>query len=189
MLLDTYFFQVIYSLANKWWLLDWLGIFFAEYGGYLIILIAIFLLIGEKNWRKRIYFSASAILAVILARGLITEIIRFFYYRPRPFLILQIQPLINHDLTGSFPSGHAAAYFALALAIFYFLKQTQSNSSEQLSGGSRWGWWLLILALIIGIARIFAGVHWPSDILVGALIGLGSAFLVKKFFPPISKEA
>lgn len=169
--MDVSLFNLINGLTGKWWFLDWLGIFFAEYGGYLMILIAIFLLIGEKNWRKRIYFSASAILAVILARGLITEIIRFFYYQPRPFLVLKIQPLINHDLTSSFPSGHAAAFFALALAIFYF--------------NQKWGWRSLVLALVISLARVFVGIHWPVDVLAGALIGLGSAFLIKKFFPKI----
>jgi undecaprenyl-diphosphatase len=166
---DFLIFNFIYGLANKWWPLDWLGIFFAKYLGYFIVLVAVFFLIKERNWHQRIYFFALGGLSVILARGLITEIIRFFYYRPRPFLVLQIQPLINHDITGSFPSGHATAFFALALAIFYFNR--------------KWGWRCLILALLIGLARIFVGVHWPLDILAGAIIGLGSAFLIRKILP------
>ena len=43
-----------------------------------------------------------------------------------------------------------------------------------------------IFALLIGAARIFVGVHWPSNILVGTIIGLVSAFLVKKLLPKIS---
>lgn len=176
MTIDQTIFNLIHGLAGKWWPLDWLGIFFAQYLGYLIVLVAIFIFIKEKNWRQRIYFFALASLSVILARGLITEIIRFFYYRPRPFLALQIKPLADHDVTSSFPSGHAAAFFALVLVIFYFLKQAQDKS--------KWGWRSLILALLIGVARIFVGIHWPSDILAGALIGLVSAFLVKKILPP-----
>ena len=171
MTIDQIIFQVINGLAHKWWLLDWLGIFLASYLNYFLILIAIFLLIKERNWRWRIYFFCLASLSVILARGVITEIIRFFYYRPRPFLVLQIQPLVNHDITASFPSGHATAYFALALAIFYINR--------------KWGWWFLGAALLMGLARIFVGVHWPLDILAGALIGLGSAFLIKKLLPKI----
>lgn len=120
MTIDQIIFRLINGLAGKWWPFDWLGIFFAEYLGYFIVLIAIFIFIKERNWHQRIYFFALAGLSVILARGLITEIIRFFYERPRPFLTLQIQPLIEHNLTSSFPSGNAAAFFALALAIFYF---------------------------------------------------------------------
>ena len=175
MTIDQIIFQAINDLVHKHWLLDWLGIFLASYLNYFLILIAIFLLIKEKNRRQRIYFFCLAALSVILARGIITEIIRLFYYRPRPFLVLQIQPLVNHDITASFPSGHATAYFALALAIFYFNR--------------KWGWRCLILALLIGLARIFVGFHWPLDILTGALIGLGSAFLIRKLIPQIPRNS
>ncbi len=171
---ETSLFNFIHGLAGKWWPLDWLGIFFAEYLGYLIVLVAIFIFLKEGDWRSRIYFFALASLSVILARGIITELIRFLYYRPRPFLALEIQPLVEHGQASSFPSGHAAIYFALALAIFYLDK--------------KWGWRCLILALLIGLARIFVGVHWPLDILAGAIIGAGSAFLIKKFLPQLEKQ-
>lgn len=167
--LDISLFQIINNLAGKWWLLDWLGIFFANYLGYLLVFMAFCFLLKQKNWRQKIYFFSLATLSVILARGLITELIRFFYYRPRPFLVLKIQPLINHDLSGSFPSGHAAAFFALALAIFYLNK--------------KWGWWFLGTAFLMGLARIFVGLHWPLDILTGILIGILSVFVVKKLLP------
>ena len=186
---DSYFFHLINGFSHKFWLLDWLGIFLASYINYFLILIAIFLLIKEKNRRQRIYFFCLAALSVILARGIITEIIRFFYYQPRPFLVLQIQPLVNHDITASFPSGHATAYFALALAIFYFLRrvsaQGETFSGRQDKFNQKLGWWCLGMAFLIGLGRIFVGLHWPMDILVGAIIGLGSAFLIKKLLPKI----
>jgi undecaprenyl-diphosphatase len=163
---DLSFFRLVNNLAGKYWPLDWLGIFLAEYLGYFLILGIVYLLIKEKNWRWRIYFFSLTTLSVILARGIITEIIKFFYYQPRPFLVLEIQPLIEHNLTSSFPSGHAAAFFALALVIFYFNK--------------KWGWRCLILALLIGLARIFAGIHWPLDIIGGAIIGLISGLVIQK---------
>jgi len=173
--MDKFIFQIIHSLAGKFWPLDWFDIFLAEYLPYLMALVVIFLLIQEKDWRQRIYFFALTGLSVILARGIITEVIRFFYYRPRPFLALGFQSLLgNSDIAGSFPSGHAAAYFALALAVFYLDK--------------KWGWRFLIAAIIICIARVYVGVHWPSDILVGAIIGLGSAFVIKKILPKLKSE-
>lgn len=169
-------FNFIHGLSGKFWLFDWLGVFCAEYLPYLMVFFTLFILIKEKSWRQRIYFFSLAGLSVILARGFITEIIRFIHYRPRPFLALGFQSLLgNSDVAGSFPSGHATAYFALALAVFYFNK--------------KWGWWFLIAAIVMGIARVFIGVHWPSDILVGALIGLVSAFVVKKILPEQSKPA
>jgi undecaprenyl-diphosphatase len=162
-------FKFIHDLSGKFWLFDWIGIFLAEYLGYILVLIAAIFLIKEKSWRQRIYFFSLSALSVILARGVITEIIRFFYPQDRPFMALQFQPLISHEVSFSFPSGHATAYFALALAVFYINR--------------KWGWRFLATALIMGLARIYVGIHWPLDILVGALIGLGSAFLVKNVLP------
>jgi undecaprenyl-diphosphatase len=167
--MDLSLFHFINGLANKFWLFDWLGIFLASYFPYFLILIAIYLLLRRGNWRESIYFFSLASLSVILSRGIITEAIRFFYHRPRPFLALEIQPLINHLDSGSFPSGHATSFFALALAVFFINK--------------KWGWRFLVATIVIGIARIFVGVHWPSDILGGAIIGLGSAFLIKMLLP------
>ncbi|MEK7162992.1 MAG: phosphatase PAP2 family protein [Patescibacteria group bacterium] len=166
--MDIYFFNIINSFAGRWWALDWLGIFLANYLGYFLVAIAILILIKEKDRRRQIYFFSLVMLSVIISRGIITEIIRFFYYRPRPFLVLEIKPLISHISTASFPSGHAAAFFALALAVFYFNKKV--------------GWWFLISAVFMGLARIFVGVHWPSDILAGMIVGLGSVWLVRFIF-------
>lgn len=167
--MDDSLFVFINNPAGEWWPIDWLGIFLAEYLAYLLILTAIFLFLREKSRLRRIYFFALAALSVILARGIIAEPIRFFNYRPRPFLVLGFEPLISHSATGSFPSGHAAAFFALALVVYFFDKQ--------------WGWRFLAAALLMGIARIFVGVHWPTDILAGALIGAGSGVLIKKILP------
>ncbi|MBI5079056.1 phosphatase PAP2 family protein [Candidatus Wolfebacteria bacterium] len=172
--MDFYIFQLINGLAGRLWSLDWFAVFFADYSGYFLILIVPILFLREKNWRKRIYFFSLAVLSLILSRGIITEIIRFFYERPRPFLTLGFQPLANHIQNGSFPSGHASFFFALALSIFYFNKL--------------WGWRFLAMATVISLARVFTGVHWPSDILAGAVIGLGSVFLIKRILPPLEKS-
>lgn len=169
MAFDAFIFQLINNLARRWQWVDWLGVFFGDYLGYFLILAAAFLLIKETTGKRQIYFFSLAALSVIFSRGIVVEAIRFFYERPRPFLVFEIQPLINHQPTGSFPSGHAAAFFALALAVFYINK--------------KWGWRFLAAALIIGLARIFTGVHWPLDILAGALIGLLSAFFARKILP------
>lgn len=168
---NLYLFQIISGYSGKWWPLDWLGIFFAQYLPYIFVLAAIYLLIKQKNLRQRIYFFSLAALSVILARGIITEIIRFIFPKPRPFVALSINPLISHDLSSAFPSGHASAYLALALAVFFINRKL--------------GIWFLIGSFIMGIARIFVGVHWPLDIAMGALIGLASALLIKILLPKI----
>jgi undecaprenyl-diphosphatase len=174
---DYYFFHLLNNLSHKWWLLDWFGVFLAKYLAYAMIIIAILVFFKEKNWRQRIYFFCLSSLSVILSRGIITEAIRFFYHRQRPFIEFKFIPLVNHDVSAAFPSGHAATYFALAFAIFYFIGQTEDNPNPKL------GWWCLGMALLMGLGRIFCGVHWPTDIIAGALIGWGSVWLVKKILP------
>ena len=174
---DESLFRLINGLSGKVAILDWLAIFLADYLGYVLILGAIILFFQEKKWQQRFYFFSLGALSIILSRGILTEAIRFFYYRPRPSVALGIHPLINSDVTGSFPSGHATAYFALAMVVYYFCEKNKESISR------KWQMWFIGLTVLMGIARIFIGVHWPSDILVGAIIGIGSAFLVKQILP------
>jgi undecaprenyl-diphosphatase len=164
---DYSLFQLINGLARQNKILDGPAVFLANYFQYFLIVIAFFLVFNKtKDWRRRLFIFSFFALSVILARGLITEIIRFFYSRPRPFVVLNISPLINHDITGSFPSGHMTFYFVLALTIFLLNKKR--------------AWFFVAAVILMGLARIFVGVHWPTDILGGILIAIFSYFFVQK---------
>ena len=67
----------------------------------------------------------------------------------------------------SFPSGHAAFFFALAMAVYFYNK--------------KWGTWFFATAILITVARVIAGVHYPPDILGGAVIGIMVAYIVFYF--------
>ncbi|MBI5306255.1 phosphatase PAP2 family protein [Candidatus Wolfebacteria bacterium] len=173
--MNLYLFNLIHDLSGRWWLSDFAAIFFAEYLGYFLILAAIILILKEKNIRSRIYFFSFILFVSILSKGIIADIIKFFYHQPRPYALLDFKPLIEADGANmSFPSGHAAFFFALALPIFFLNRKA--------------GYWFFGGAVLMGIARIFTGVHWPADILVGALIGLASGFLIKKILSSIDKN-
>ncbi len=170
--MDQSLFLLIHSWAGKSRVLDLLGIFLADYLGYFLIFIALYLFFSKSaasDWRIRLQRFLFTVLVLILSRGLFTEIIRYFYHKPRPFLVLDFVPMVNHDANWAFPSGHAAFYFALAAAVFYLM-------------GRSWGWRFMLGALLIGIARVFAGVHWPLDIIAGLLVALASFFIVKYIF-------
>ncbi len=122
-----------------------------------------------RDKKKELRMLIGVFLAGILSRFIFTEIIRYFYNRPRPFEVLQnVHQLIQHEAGGSFPSGHAAFFFALATGIFFYRKW--------------WGVLFYALALAIGLARVAAGLHWPSDILAGAVVGIFSAILINFLF-------
>lgn len=81
----------------------------------------------------------------------------------RPFQTHQVHQLIPHEPGLSLPSDHATAAFALAFGVGLFLHR-------------RWGLLLLLAALVVGVSRIWVGVHYPGDIAVAvAIAGLAAA--------------
>ena len=163
--MDTVLFKLLNQLAgiNIW--SDRLIVFAADYLLYFLILFLAIWALVWKNFRVAVFALATA----ILSRFLVTEIIRFFYNRPRPFEILEgVGQLVDHSGGGSFPSGHAA--FAFGLAFFVYIH----NKNK--------GICYLIIALLMGLGRVLAGVHYPSDILGGLTVGLVSAWIMKEVY-------
>jgi undecaprenyl-diphosphatase len=118
---------------------------------------------NRKSDTKKVYGYVVAVLGALVARFFIGSSIRFFYHRPRPFLALHIPHLLT-ETSYSFPSGHTIFLFALATGI-WFVNKKQSYV-------------LFVLALLVGLARVAAGVHYPSDIAGGIILGVLTAVLV-----------
>jgi len=108
-----------------------------------------------------------AILSASVARFGVGSLIRFFYHHPRPFITLSLAHLIN-DNTYSFPSGHTIFMFGLATATYFFNKKL--------------AYFLYASGLVIGLARIVGGIHYPSDILGGIMLGILIGFIVYKLW-------
>jgi undecaprenyl-diphosphatase len=156
-------FTFIHSWSGHSAFADVAGVFFAEYLPYLLVLGFLVLVFKQLGARRKFYLFAEGALAVILARGIITEAIRFFYNVARPFATLGFSPLIAES-GPSFPSGHMAWFFALVVVV-WFVSRT-------------WGIWYLALTALMGIARISVGVHWPLDILGGVAVGIASGYFI-----------
>jgi len=177
---DFWLFQQINNLAGRWTVLDLVGIFFASYAQYVVATgLALFLFLSKEDRIKKYYLVGASAGAVILSRLIFTEIIRWIWWRPRPFIDHAVNLLINHDNDGSFPSGHAAFFFALATAFYFFNKKFFPEH------GHRIACLLFYAAILISLARVFAGVHYPSDILVGALVGAFGGWLVVQLYVKI----
>lgn len=112
--------------------------------------------ISNVNYRAQGYMIIAALtLTTIIGEGIIKHIIR----RTRPLInMLERKLLISKPLTYSFPSGHAASSFAAA-GIFIAM----DNKLSVL---------VLILASLIAFSRIYLNVHYPTDVLIGAVLGL-----------------
>ena len=176
MAFDLYLFQTINQFAGRFSWLDSLAVFFARYFEFFLILVLALFLAKDykKYWRMVVQAAASA----ILARLVIVELIRWLWPRTRPFVENNVNLLFNYNPSAaSFPSGHAAFYFAIAAVIYFYNKKI--------------GILFFLAAFLISLARIFVGVHWPSDIIAGALVGIFSGWLIilfsRRFFPSSGK--
>lgn len=167
--MDNALFHYLNSWAGRYSILDTMMIFKAEYLGWFALGgLGVFLVVStyfHKDEAKVRFMVLTALFAGIFSRFVVTEVIRLFYDRPRPFEVVNgIYQLVTHPSGGSFPSGHAAFFFALAAGVFIFYRGL--------------GALFFAFALAIGTTRVIAGVHWPSDILGGAIVGIISAYFV-----------
>lgn len=132
-------------------------------GGVIWIVLAA-LLLCFKRYRK----TGTAMAVALLLGYLITNLIlKNLVMRVRPYdAIAGLQSLVGIMRDSSFPSGHATSSFA---AGFVALKGTPRYI----------GVTAFVLAVLIAISRLYVGVHYPTDVLAGVLIGLFAAFCGK----------
>ncbi|MAF79703.1 hypothetical protein CL629_01340 [bacterium] len=168
--MDLSLFEFFYSFAHRSPFWDGFIVFFASYVPYLLgIGILFFVYRISSSWKNGLYLISVFALTAILSRGILAELIGFFSQKPRPSVFLDIAPLFLKE-GFSFPSGHAAFFFALSFFAFIVYR--------------KWGIVFLGISILIGIARIIAGVHFPVDILGGIVVGFISFVLVYSFLPP-----
>lgn len=141
-----------------------LVVFFAATFQYFVVVAIILLGLAGKLHRKVVLTS---LLASIIARFGLKAIVLLFVDRARPFLVdASIWQLVHTQITEnyqSFPSGHALFFFALSTVVW--------KSNKKI------GIMLFLASSLICIARVFAGVHYPSDILAGAIMGILSGII------------
>lgn len=116
---------------------------------------------GARKWKLA---SASALASAAVAL-LFNQVVGRLWDRPRPFAThpaAHVWGGRSHD--PSFPSDHASASYAIAFTVLMF---------DRVAGSI-----FLAAATLIGVGRVFIGVHYPADVLAGALVGLGAALLV-----------
>lgn len=161
--MNNQIFYFFYNLAHQSVFSDKLIIFLAVYFPYLVALAAGgFLFFYRKSLRELLVVFFSSFLAFF-----ISEVLKISFHTLRPFFALPDVQALFAESSYAFPSGHATFFSALALALFFINKKI--------------GYLFMFFALIIGLARIAAGVHFPVDILGGFILGAGVSYLVAYF--------
>ena len=141
---------------------DLIFIFGAKYLYLLVIGIAATWFLIQPNPRKKeILIIACICLPLILV---IFEVASQLYYNPRPFVTGHFKPLVYHKADNGFPSHHELLVSAIAAIIFVFSRRT--------------GFFLWVLAIFVGLSRVYAGIHHMVDIMGSILISIVSVTLV-----------
>lgn len=133
------------------------------------ILCGVIYLFGGNRSRK---IAILGLAALILGNAAV-YVLKYVVAEPRPFLVLSnVHQLVSESEVYSFPSGHSTSSFAVAtvLGLKYSLKFKNKRF--------RLIYPLIAFATLIGFSRIYIGVHYPLDVLFGALIGIISALTV-----------
>lgn len=152
-------FRNINRFANKSKLLDAFAIFCASYLLYLMLAILLLFAIVIHNWKIFFY----PLICGLFAAFVINNIIYIFYKRQRPAEMKNAKVLISVPKNPSFPSRHAAILFGISFFLFFY------NIPLAV--------FFTICSCLVGIARVFSGVHWFSDILMGAFTGFVSTII------------
>jgi undecaprenyl-diphosphatase len=126
---------------------------------------------ARRAERQRGFLQAA--LAVLLA-NLILKTINLLYVRPRPFDALDVTRCFYKPWDSSFPSNPATIGFAIATAVY--LRYPRPGAA------------MYLLATLFAVSRVYCGIHYPSDIVAGGLLGIGAALAVawaSRYLDPI----
>lgn len=169
--IDTSIFLYLNSLHNAYW-----DNFMMMFSGKLIWapMYAAFLWMVWRSfsWKAALTVTLMGVVLIALADQTCATLIRPYVERLRPSRLENELSDFVHVVNGyrgglySFPSCHAANSFAFAVFASLLMKRRI------------WTWFILVWALINSYSRIYLGVHFPGDLLVGAIIGTAVALVV-----------
>ena len=115
------------------------------------------LLLFKKTKKTALMCAAAMLVSLVINNFVLKNVVG----RTRPYEVVQgLIPLIGKPRDYSFPSGHTASSFAAAWVLFWRLPK-------------RFGIPARLLAGLIGVSRLYVGVHYPTDVLVGMISGIG----------------
>lgn len=148
--------------------------FYTKLGDQGIIWIAACLLL--LLWPKTRRAGIAGAWALILSLLCTNVILKHLFTRPRPWLVLEgLFPLVAEADPNSFPSGHTSAALSCAATWWRYLPQF-------------WRLAAAVCAVLMGLSRLYVGVHFPTDVLCGILVGLFCGWGGRKLEQALSKD-
>ena len=147
-------------------------------GGFMVLVVVLIVIILYSHLKGKKTLRRLTILALIafLCSDIVTAILKHIIREPRPFVSLDnVHLLISESDPLSFPSGHTTS--TLSVVTFYVLNMKElARKHYRLIDVA-----LIIFAVVIPFSRMYVGVHYPGDVLAGAVIGIIGALIINKY--------
>ncbi len=160
----------VFSFFNSWTTVNAVSWFFVICAVYFAYLMPIILLVWWFVAKDRLTARKAIVLSVIsaaVARLIVKSVIVSIWTRNRPFIAHSVHDIINKsDNEASFPSGHAIAMFSIAPVVYRYNKKL--------------GVVMYVMAVLTAFSRVIVGVHYPSDVIGGAVLGILIGLLTVK---------
>lgn len=163
-------FRMFNDLGKEVMFLNPIMIFFAKYMKYFLLFGIIMYWFTRKRENRIMIISSMFAFVIAEVFGAIAGAI---HSNNQPFVELNnVNQLIGHAIDNSFPSDHAIEFFSICITFLLFKKNL------------RYVW--LAIAILVSFSRIWVGVHYPADILVGAILGIIGAALCYWIIPQLN---
>ena len=127
----------------------------------------------SQEERERNQLAAPSAVMAMFAGNLFIKLLNLLFYRSRPFATHAIHLLFYRPSDSSFPSNATSVGFSMATAVWFFNRKA--------------GLAMYVLASLLGFSRIVGGVHYPIDVLAGALVGIAAGYVVVKKLPVLQR--
>jgi undecaprenyl-diphosphatase len=142
--------------------------------GLVVLIITGYLVLEAR------YLTALMVVATSITGEVLNELLKLLFERPRPDIVPHLQTVV----TASFPSGHAMQSAVIYLTLGALLMRVVEGRLTKIYCMAM----AIFLTLIVGVSRVFLGVHYPSDVLGGWMLGFlwaAITFLVTRRFERI----
>ena len=173
---EALFEFINHGLQNP--VLDAVMPYLTQFGDFIFIFLVVVavLLYARISGRDTLKKVALITLISLLVAGGIAVFLKHLVHEPRPFMSLDnVHLLVMEDDPDSFPSGHTTAVFAVVFSLILNMKSLCKKHYKTIDV------LLVIFALLIPFSRMYLGLHYPGDVLAGAIVGILTAFLVNRY--------
>ena len=144
----------------------------SDCGGFVsLLVICVLAILVLRHYKRQKYLEiAKMCLYALVLSGIIAACLKLAYHSPRPFTVLEnVRQLTIPTEPNSFPSGHTSSTFSVVSVLVWTLRENVVVVCL-----------LVLFAFLVGFSRIYVGVHYPFDVLVGAVVGVVSGVVVLK---------